>query len=281
MEAERDSDSERPDHSAADEVQEDPRLRVEGSPTRCPYCHDGVSGQQPTVVCGQCLSRHHAACWEGSCASCRSTERMVRDPVLAARELGNEQATRLGNALRRAVRPASFLVWLVTLLTVPTGLAAAFGLPQTALTHGVAKVRVWLLDESWSALPPTGSTGRRAPPRAGPARWLLLVLPALLGLSSAAAMAHSRGAPRRFALAALGLVGAALLLPAWALLTGAPFDPETVGQQRETLGWLLGAFSLPAVSAATGALFASRSPPSAHGGPGAGAGPSSFSGKGD
>jgi hypothetical protein len=242
----------RSDH---DEVEEDPRVRVEGSPTRCPYCHDGVSGQQPTVVCEQCLSRHHAPCWVEACASCGATERMVRDPAHRVMEFGAP----LLAALRHTVGPAAVVLWFVTVLAVPLGLAAAFGLPLSALIHGVARVRVTLLDEYWSANPPYWYHGNQCPPEGFAGALLLLFLPALLGLSSVAVMARSRGAPRRFALAAFGLFAATLLLPSWALLSGTPFDPMAVGQQREILGWLLGTLSVPAVCAAATGLSAAGS----------------------
>lgn len=250
--------NERPDPAAASEVREDTPLHVQGSPTRCPYCHDGVSGEEPTVVCAQCLSRHHTACWVGSCASCRASERLVRDPVLAASRLLDRQGARLGAALGRAVAPASMLLWLITSLAFPVGLAVAFRLPEVTLMHGAAQLRDWLLGENWSAFPGYWGHGSTCPTEGWAGALLLLVLPALLGLSSAAAMGRSRGAPSGFALAALGLLGAVLLLPAWALISGAPFDPATIAQQRETLGWLLGLLSLPAVGGALGGLFASR-----------------------
>lgn len=52
----------------------EPAIRVDQSPTRCPYCHDGFdeAALERSVVCHACLSRHHSDCWEGSCASCQS-----------------------------------------------------------------------------------------------------------------------------------------------------------------------------------------------------------------
>lgn len=249
-------DVERPD---TDEVETDPRVRVGGSPTRCPYCHDAVSGQQRTVVCERCLSRHHASCWVEACASCGADERMVRAPAHGVMEL---RATLLA-AVGRTVGPASLVLWSATLLALPVGLAAAFGLPLSALIHGVAGVRATLLHEHWAANPPHWHHGTQCPPEGWAGALLLLVLPALLGLSSGAVMVRSRGAPRRFALATLGLFTALLLLPSWALLSGAPFDPVTVGQQRELLGWLLGTLSVPAACAAATGLCAAGSPRSA------------------
>ena len=44
---------------------------------RCPYCRDVVERDAELVVCRDCLTRHHAACWiEGNaaCSSCASTD---------------------------------------------------------------------------------------------------------------------------------------------------------------------------------------------------------------
>lgn len=49
-------------------------VRVEQSPARCPYCHDGFEEAEleASVVCQRCLSRHHEDCWNGCCASCQA-----------------------------------------------------------------------------------------------------------------------------------------------------------------------------------------------------------------
>lgn len=57
--------------------QDDPSQHVDvaHSPVRCPYCHDSCTAETVgAIVCQDCLSRHHGACWrEGtSCASCGS-----------------------------------------------------------------------------------------------------------------------------------------------------------------------------------------------------------------
>src|SRR5271155_4603745 len=52
---------------------EKPRIEVDRSPTRCPYCHDDVKpAEDAWVVCTDCLARHHKECWQDSarCASC-------------------------------------------------------------------------------------------------------------------------------------------------------------------------------------------------------------------
>lgn len=230
------------------------RLQVENSPTRCPYCHDGVSAlhEDGTVVCGKCLSRHHAACWVGACASCGSADRLVRDPVVLLAGLGRRFASA---SSKLALGPLSFLLWLLTLLAVPAALAAVFALPEGILAHGVAQLwdwhELWIGHTLWRNHIPCPTSGWAG-------ALLVLVLPALLGASSVAAMARAWHARDRLALAVVGLLGAALLLPVWALLTPGPaFDPDTVGQHHELLGWLLGLHSLPAFVAAARALVAS------------------------
>ena len=49
------------------------RVRVEGAPTRCPFCHESCSADE-ALVCRDCLARHHSECWgeSGSCGSCGS-----------------------------------------------------------------------------------------------------------------------------------------------------------------------------------------------------------------
>lgn len=258
--------------SSVTAARESARLRVKDAPTRCPYCHAGVSGEQPTVVCGQCLSRHHEACWLESCASCRSAQRMVVDPALVASARGARLRSSLSSGARRVLPHVLFagtgIAWLVTLPALLGALWAAFGLPQATLTHGVAALRAGFLGEDWSSHPPYWFHGEACPTSAWAGALLLLLLPVVLGLSSAAALAHARGSARRLVLAVMGLVGACLVLPAWALVSGTPFDPDTVGFHRETLGWLLALFSLPAALLALVAPAARRStPPPANGAP--------------
>ena len=54
---------------------------VARAPTRCPWCHEHVSGRTRWVACAGCLARHHADCWmnEGGCSTCRG-----RRPLLPA-----------------------------------------------------------------------------------------------------------------------------------------------------------------------------------------------------
>lgn len=53
------------------------RVRLERSPTRCPYCHEDVLAEAAEwVACAGCLGRHHAGCWAdgGKCAACGHAE---------------------------------------------------------------------------------------------------------------------------------------------------------------------------------------------------------------
>src|SRR5579859_1737518 len=53
-----------------------PKVEVNRSPTRCPYCHEDVKpAQDAWVVCADCLARHHKDCWQdgGRCSSCGQT----------------------------------------------------------------------------------------------------------------------------------------------------------------------------------------------------------------
>lgn len=57
-----------------------PQVNMEKSPTRCPFCHEGFGGKSETVVCDDCLSRHHSVCWNdhGACSSCESEHHLSR-----------------------------------------------------------------------------------------------------------------------------------------------------------------------------------------------------------
>lgn len=45
--------------------------------SRCPYCHDDVARRE-SVVCQDCLARHHGACWDAAaaCSGCGGAHRM-------------------------------------------------------------------------------------------------------------------------------------------------------------------------------------------------------------
>jgi hypothetical protein len=57
---------------------ERPRVKVEGSTLRCPFCHEGCAPEE-SVVCRDCLARHHGPCWDegGRCSSCGSINKLV------------------------------------------------------------------------------------------------------------------------------------------------------------------------------------------------------------
>jgi WD40 repeat protein len=65
----------------------EPRIEVENSPTRCPYCHEGIEiAEGLWSACSACLARHHTACWDelGRCASCESVARLGPGALPAA-----------------------------------------------------------------------------------------------------------------------------------------------------------------------------------------------------
>lgn len=59
-------------------------LRLEHSPTRCPYCHEGLGGSKPQglAACASCGARHHRECFDGhgSCSSCGGQHALVSPP---------------------------------------------------------------------------------------------------------------------------------------------------------------------------------------------------------
>jgi hypothetical protein len=99
-----------------------PDLRVEASPTRCPYCHDGVDQAelQRALVCQTCLSRHHAECWLDRCASCGSEQ--------ALGVVGATQTLERSPSLQRTLHVVNW-GWLVAFL---------IGLVLMPITHEVA-----------------------------------------------------------------------------------------------------------------------------------------------
>lgn len=71
-------------------------VRIDGSPVRCPFCHEGVDvGTDDWVACAGCLARHHADCWGEAtrCGACGGTESLARTATPAARPLGPVAAT--------------------------------------------------------------------------------------------------------------------------------------------------------------------------------------------
>jgi hypothetical protein len=97
--------------------------RIEGGPTRCPYCHAHVDLQvSPWVACAGCLARHHADCWlgQGGCAGC-----LGQRALFPASSLGTVR-----ERLRRGAAPprrSRALVLGALLLTAQLG-AVALGL---------------------------------------------------------------------------------------------------------------------------------------------------------
>ncbi|MCO5172431.1 MAG: hypothetical protein M9894_39540 [Planctomycetes bacterium] len=62
-----------------------PRAPREGSVSvhRCPFCRDDV-GRADSVVCADCLTRHHRGCWsEGGerCGSCQGARKLAPEPL--------------------------------------------------------------------------------------------------------------------------------------------------------------------------------------------------------
>src|SRR5262249_18525863 len=57
------------------------RIDVGQSPTRCPYCHEGLDPEsEEWRACASCLACHHVACWKelGRCGACACEEALER-----------------------------------------------------------------------------------------------------------------------------------------------------------------------------------------------------------
>jgi hypothetical protein len=70
-----------PPSEPAPEVAPRDDVSVSASPTRCPYCHEGIQiDAEAWVACSGCLGRHHRDCWDegGKCAGCGETEALSR-----------------------------------------------------------------------------------------------------------------------------------------------------------------------------------------------------------
>lgn len=81
-------------------------VRVERSPTRCPFCHQSIAPEgEEWIACAQCLGRHHTACWAegGACAACGHAA-----PLSAAeahgRQAGAPEAQGSGARARETLR---------------------------------------------------------------------------------------------------------------------------------------------------------------------------------
>lgn len=78
-------------------------VKVDASPTRCPYCHEHVATDAPGwVACGGCMARHHAACWDerGACASCGGVRRLVAEERRLATDPEVIELLRTGDRIR-------------------------------------------------------------------------------------------------------------------------------------------------------------------------------------
>jgi hypothetical protein len=148
-------------------------LHVAQSAVRCPFCHGSLEvAARDWVVCRACLARHHASCWEGSCASCRSRERLIdpssRDGAFR-RVVVETQIERLDRrwAERRARHrmhatdfQGPFLGGLLGLVVSCIGVAAESGVGAFAGVAVLAASSVWVLDKQARAT--AGSVAEKA-----------------------------------------------------------------------------------------------------------------------
>ena len=119
------------------------RVRVERSPSRCPYCHDELSSVEDVVACAECGARHHRGCQSehGACATCGSSKVLV-----PAREDGSPAPVGLATQHERG---AAMLCHLSAL--------AGFFVPFGAI---LGPLLFWLLKRRSSAL--VDEHGRRS-----------------------------------------------------------------------------------------------------------------------
>jgi hypothetical protein len=60
----------------------DVKVKGEGSPVRCPYCHEDVfRDKEAWVACEACLARHHSGCWQEAnrCGGCGGASFLTRE----------------------------------------------------------------------------------------------------------------------------------------------------------------------------------------------------------
>jgi len=59
----------------------EPAPSAEGGPSRCPCCHDEAIPHK-SLVCVECLARHHPTCWHeaGRCGRCSCTQHLEPPP---------------------------------------------------------------------------------------------------------------------------------------------------------------------------------------------------------
>jgi len=132
-------------------------IKIEGNPTRCPYCHDEVAVLAEEVACEKCLARHHETCWRdaGRCATCGHSTRLVHEgarpaPMVTEEDARNElrEDDRIPTALEIAerrlaqqnieraerveaqVRYASRVILTVIALVIVIAVVAVFGLAK-------------------------------------------------------------------------------------------------------------------------------------------------------
>lgn len=99
-------------------------VHLQHSPTRCPYCHDGIDPTEfrDTRVCADCLARHHTDCWEGHCASCASTRVFLEPAASAEGVAATERARHLFNRLGIGLTAAYWTLMVAgTVAAVATG----------------------------------------------------------------------------------------------------------------------------------------------------------------
>ena len=102
---------EKPRPPAANDPTPAEREDVHVAANRCPFCHDDVQATAlDGVVCAQCLTRHHDACWKeaAKCSSCGHAQQFGRLPESKA---GRALPTGLlGKAIMVAVLAVTLLV---------------------------------------------------------------------------------------------------------------------------------------------------------------------------
>lgn len=150
----------------AHDVEAPPEVHVAASPTRCPYCHADVEASQfaGAIVCEQCLSRHHADCWLGRCASCAG-ERALGDAGLAASRAASFEAW------KRRVNWAYLVSFALCFLAVALGLLldSVVGPPAGATTFGLAVLPTAALSLLlWGVNSYDACVRRQRDPRIGP-----------------------------------------------------------------------------------------------------------------
>jgi hypothetical protein len=133
---------------------------VKGAPTRCPYCHDECA-PEGSVVCQDCLARHHEACWgeAARCGACASERHLA---PTARPALTRERLERLLSAAGHDVAEAEALLApraagfgptlggvAAVVLSLIACAIAVWGFDETAL---VWRQGLWGPEPRWSAI---------------------------------------------------------------------------------------------------------------------------------